>query len=124
MDEKKTCPSATCTEGSQLIGIINQKHEFNFLKVPLTVTKPFIEQAVKHGSPEKRFRFASKCVQSGCNQWTGIRCGVSDHILESIESSLHKTDLPDCAIRATCRWFFQNGELACRVCPLVTTDSL
>ena len=124
MDEKKTCPSATCTEGSQLIGIINADSEFSFLKVPLTVTKSFVDEANMYGSPEKRFRFASKCVQSGCNQWTGSRCGVSDSVLDAIEVSLHKANLPDCSIRPTCRWYDQNGESACRICPLVITNSL
>jgi hypothetical protein len=124
MNEKKTCPSSTCTEGSNLIGIINQNHEFDFLKVALPITKSFVEEAVKHGSPEKRFRFSSRCVESGCNQWTGTRCGVSDRLLESIEAAFHKPNLPDCSIRPTCRWFSQNGESACRICPLVATDAL
>jgi hypothetical protein len=41
-----------------------------FTGAKLTVNDEFIESAKKGRSPEARFRFADKCVQGLCKQWT------------------------------------------------------
>ncbi len=121
--QSKSCPSAPCTEGAKVLGVINEDREVQFLNFPLPVTDGFIKSVAEAGDPEKRFRFSNKCVKSGCSQWTGTRCGVIDKVMDGIESRYWKNHLPDCSIRDTCRWFSQNGADACRVCPLVVTDS-
>ena len=88
----------------------------------IIINKEFIQIARRGRSPEKRFRFGGLCVKSGCNQWTGSRCGVIDTIIESTGENNETVSLPDCSIRSECRWFYQSGANACAVCPDVITD--
>jgi hypothetical protein len=81
------------------------------------------------GRPEARFRFSMPCREAGCPQWTGTGCGVVDMALEGAETappetlpSTAATPLPACAIRRTCRWYFQRGAAACAVCPSIVAD--
>jgi hypothetical protein len=117
--EKFSCPSAPLHESSKLLGIVNQEGEVAILPQPLAVDENFIENALEGRTPEKRFRFTNKCVKSACQQWNGDSCGVIKTVLEKIEEQYWKTELPACGIRDTCRWFFQEGGNACKVCPLV-----
>jgi hypothetical protein len=130
------CPSSRCKPGSELIGVRQDDGTVAILPTPLPVDKTFIEK-VSHVSeaPEERFRFSNKCVESGCTQWTGSRCGVIDKftgLFENLPSraALGETrsttaaaeeNLPVCAIRPSCRWFLQSGPGACRACPYILT---
>jgi hypothetical protein len=119
-DAKRTCPSSIGKEGAMLLGVINESGKAEILEHPLTVTKSFLELANAGRSPEKRFRFANRCVESGCTQWTGSRCGVIDNIIQQINADVDK--IPNCSIRSTCRWFDQAGYKACKSCTYVVTD--
>jgi hypothetical protein len=89
----------------------------------LEVEAQFVAQARAAGAPEKRFRFATACVEERCAQWTGTRCGVIDLVLEHHDQvPLTPDRRPACAIRSSCRWFAQSGWDACAVCPSVVTD--
>ncbi len=117
--KKHICPSAPLYEGSMLLGIVNTENEVSILAEPMEIDEAFIESANKGRVPEQRFRFANKCVKSGCAQWTGNQCGVIKRVLENIDQSIMKVELPECKIRPECRWFSQEGSNACRVCPLI-----
>ena len=120
--ESKTCPSSKFTKGSLLIGIKNDQEEMDILEEPIKITEDIYEQLKAANSrPEKAVRVANKCITSGCKQWTGDKCGVIDEMLGKVEEGYLKDQLPTCAIRSTCRWYSQQKELACKVCPLVTT---
>jgi hypothetical protein len=108
--------------GSLLIGIVMPDGNVAFTGAKLTVNDEFIESAKKGRSPEARFRFADKCVQGSCKQWTGTRCGVIDHAIAALSTPALSPDLPRCKIRAQCRWYKQDGKEACAVCPLIVTD--
>jgi len=86
------------------------------------VDEEFVQLARAGRAPEKRFRFASRCMQGGCRQWTGSRCGVIDRVLDDVPTHDAVAALPACAIRDRCRWFDQAGADACAVCTLVITD--
>jgi hypothetical protein len=135
-----SCPSNRCKPGSYLIGIRQDDGAVAILPTPLPVDQHFIELAGQSpGAPEERFRFSNKCVESGCSQWTGSRCGVIDNVLQLLDGAPMARDiapiaatappapkdvtetLPPCGIRPTCRWFLQAGADACRVCPYVVT---
>ena len=120
--EKILCPSSTCQENAILIGIVMRDGRVAFSSDQIIINKEFIEIARRGRSPEKRFRFGGLCVKSGCNQWTGSRCGVIDTIIESTSENNEIVSLPDCSIRSECRWFYQSGANACAVCPDVITD--
>ncbi len=118
----KLCPSSKLSKGAYLLGIKNEENKIDILSEPVKVDGELLEKFNTHDTKaEKALRFTNKCVQSGCKQWTGEKCGVIDNILEKVEEKYIEDNLPDCAIRSTCRWYFQEGASACKVCTLVTT---
>jgi len=121
-NNRKLCPSSRLTKGASLLGIRNDEGKMDILEEPLLITKELYNQFQAHDTaPEKALRFTNKCIQSGCKQWTGSKCGVIENILEKVERKFMKDQLPSCAIRNPCRWHNQRGPEACKVCPLVTT---
>lgn len=112
-------------EGAILLGIVNEKNEIDFIANSIKITEAFVQSSKEvDKAPEKRFRFSNICIQSGCKQWTGNRCGVIDEVLNMVEEKYWKNNLPRCSIRQTCRWFAQSGANACKVCPLIITDTM
>ena len=121
--EKKLCPSYTCQPGAILLGIVMRDGRVAFSGDRLVVNEEFVQIAREGRTPEKRFRFGGQCVQNGCRQWTGKRCGVIDKITETADTDVGNAALPECSIRSECRWFYQSGAEACAVCPEIVTDS-
>lgn len=117
------CPSSKAQKGAQLLGVLQEDGTMAILPQPLRIDDAFLEVAARAEPAEQSFRFTNKCVESGCAQWTGSRCGVSDQIVSVLAEVMLREDLPDCGIRAACRWYRQNGEDACRICPLVITHT-
>jgi len=66
------------------------------------------------------FRFAAPCEKSGCNNWSGSTCRVAQGLVQILPTAA--SELPDCKLRPTCRWYEQEGGPACLRCPLVITD--
>jgi hypothetical protein len=111
-----------------MLGIHMPNGRLAFLTQATPMTEDMVQAAKTAArTPEQRFRFSSPCLQKGCGQWTGSRCGVIDDVLveravaESAGLKAHMT-LPDCAIRPSCRWFDQAGSMACAACPEIVTD--
>jgi hypothetical protein len=123
--DDKMCPSTTCHEGAILLGVVQSNETVALLDTGYIVDSQFVAKAQETGRPEQRFRFAGKCIQHGCKQWTGKQCGV---IKEYADVNDHVTGnevaLPDCIIRERCRWYSQEGGKACMICPYVITDNL
>ena len=115
------CPSSRCEPGAVLLGVIVGPGTLAYASDRLVVDEEFVQIARAGRSPEKRFRFSARCVQSACRQWTGTRCGVIDAVLEAVEPRSTE-ELPECSIRPDCRWFRQSGAAACAVCPEIVTD--
>lgn len=126
MSDEKTCPSARCEPGAILLGIVGSGGVVGYVRPQIEVDEAFVVAAARGRSPEKRFRFASRCVEAQCAQWTGTRCGVIDQVLETQEREELPTadELPACTIRRDCRWYAQSGPRACSVCPFIVTDTL
>lgn len=118
------CPSARLKEGVILLGIVTADGKVAFASDRLVVNGDFVENARQGRPAEKRFRFGDACVKAACKQWSGERCGIVDQILAASPVGEWLTPLPQCSIRAQCRWYGQRGAEACRVCPLVVTDCL
>jgi hypothetical protein len=121
--EKKLCPSYSCQSGAILLGIVMRDGRVAFSSDRIVVNEEFVQIASAGRTPEKRFRFGGQCVQNGCRQWTGERCGVIDKITETANINVESAALPECSIRSECRWFYQSGAEACAVCPEIVTDS-
>lgn len=119
------CPSSSCQKGATLLGVVQNDKTVTLLNMPLTIDKAFVDKTKEAGSPEKRFRFANKCVKNGCKQWTGSACGVID-LLAKINTNIEENDAPlkPCMIRDRCRWFKQEGKKACTICTFVVTNNM
>jgi hypothetical protein len=123
--EAKLCPSATCSSDATLLGIVQDDNTITLLNTPLKLNEAFVEKAREYGEPERRFRFANKCVKNGCKQWTGKSCGIIEELtqLNPTVQAGDNEELPPCIIRKTCRWFSQEGGKACKICLFVVTQS-
>jgi hypothetical protein len=117
------CPSFRCVEGAILLGIIGPDGKVGYIRPAPTIDDEFVSQAREGRTPEQRFRFAAPCQESGCEHWSGARCGVVDQSLVAAEVAHTELVIPDtpprCDIRSRCRWFAQAGFDACSVCPFV-----
>ncbi len=119
--EAALCPSSTAREGAILLGVVQADGDVGFLEQQVVVDRNFVEIAKKGRDPEKRFRFSSPCAMGACKQWKDGRCGVIDFAVERAQE-VSGRGLPNCSIRARCRWYDQHGLKACQVCPLIITD--
>jgi len=118
---ERLCPSARCDVGALLLGIVGPDGVVGFVAPPLRVDAAFVERAHRGRSPERRFRFAGRCVEGGCAHWTGHRCRVIDAAVAAL-GTRRSEPLRPCAVRPSCRWFGQHGRAACAVCPLIVTE--
>jgi hypothetical protein len=121
-----TCPSSAGVLGATVIGVVMREGLVAYIKPEIPVNEAFREAELQYGPLERRFRFASPCIEVGCPQWRGTRCGVIDETLAEAAAMPARPALTNpgrCTIRGTCRWFEQAGWDACRVCPVVITDT-
>ena len=65
------------------------------------------------------FRLAARCEEHRCSQFADGRCSLGERIVKGTDAVVDT--LPSCTIRATCRWFAEQGEPACLRCPQVVT---
>jgi len=117
------CPSAPLEPGVVLVGVVLTNGRVAYADDRLELGAEFVAAASEADSPERMFRFASPCRQSGCQQWTGEQCGVIHRFLEVNPHVEAEEALPQCSIRPQCRWFNQEGARACALCPYIITDS-
>lgn len=117
-DASATCPSGLCAAGNLLIGIVQGNGVVAPVTPALEVDDSFVQRAIGSSvhPPEARFRFAGHCVTTSCEQWTGTRCAVGD---KAVRLQPSRQALAPCSIRATCRWWKQNGSAACAACSLM-----
>ena len=115
--EKRTCPSHQCVSGSQLIGIVQADGSVAFLGNPQPIDQQFVAVAAQGRAPELQFRFANNCAQSACANWAGNCCGIAARIAAAV--AVDTQNLPDCGIRAECRWYSERGAHACAACPQI-----
>ncbi len=116
------CPSAQPDmEGARIIGVVSGEPDSpqiayleRGVEVDLSVTSQLGELA-----PTEVFRFAAKCETSRCCHFDGSRCALAGRIVEQLPEVVDL--LPRCQIRPTCRWFAEQGGVACRRCPQIVT---
>lgn len=116
--DRLLCPSYVAKPGALLYGVVNAEGQTEYLEEPIQVNQTFVTEAKKGRTPEARFRFAGTCIEKGCKQWdtTQAGCGLVGMIVENMNRQA-EASLPECGIRPTCRWFAQQGSLACASCP-------
>lgn len=126
MDESDSrpalCPSAKAEPGAAVIGVLGPDGRVGYLRDWLEIDQQFIDDISREARPEQRYRFASNCVEHRCAQWDGCKCTIIERVSETL-TPLEDHSLQPCAIRTACRWFRQKGPDACRLCPMVITDT-
>ena len=121
--DNSICPSFRCEDGALLLGIRQESGIVAILPKALPIDESFIANAKENDVlPERRFRFAGKCVKSGCHNWNKNGCGVAIRLMHFLEQETFLEPIPDCSIRKECRWFKQEGDNICKICPKLVTE--
>ena len=117
-----SCPSAQPDmEGARVIGVISGTKEeprIAFLG-PGVQVDPSAASRLGALEPTQVFRFAAKCEESHCVHFDGTRCSLAQRIVSQLAPTVDV--LPVCQIRATCRWYAEQGGDACMRCTQVVT---
>lgn len=90
----------------------------------LNQTRPVTEDLLALAgpvAPTEVFRFAAPCAGGACQHFDGTDCRLATRIVEGLPSAVDQ--LPDCAIRDSCRWWLQEGAEACFRCPLIASET-
>jgi hypothetical protein len=118
------CPSAdTEMSGSVIFGIVVGTPEAPHV-VHLDRVKPIPPELLALDSPvnpAEIFRIAATCIENGCAHFDGTKCRLTARIIDGLPTVTDR--LPACAIRATCRWWYQEGAAACMRCQKVVRDN-
>ncbi|MBD2438061.1 nitrogen fixation protein [Nostoc sp. FACHB-110] len=118
------CPSTRPeSEGSVVFGLISgtvTEPRVAYLKQPLPVTEELIAKT-SPVTPAEIFRTAAPCEAKGCQHFDGNNCRLATRIVEKFSAVV--AELPPCSIRRDCRWWQQEGKVACMRCPQVITDN-
>ncbi len=118
------CPSADAEmSGSVIFGIVVGTPEEPHL-VHLDRVKPIPPELLTLDTPVKPseiFRIAATCIETDCHHFDGAKCRLTTRIIAGLPTVTDR--LPACAIRATCRWWHQEGAAACLRCQQVVRDN-
>jgi hypothetical protein len=118
------CPSADAEmSGSQIFGIVVGTPESPYV-VHLDRVKPIPSELLALDSPVKPseiFRIAAPCIENGCKHFDGAKCRLTARIVDGLPTVTER--IPACAIRSTCRWWYQEGAAACARCQQVVRDN-
>jgi hypothetical protein len=71
-------------------------------------------------SPTEVLRLAGDCHASQCVHFGDGRCHLASRVARMLPAVVDV--LPICTIRASCRWYAQEGRDACLRCPQVVTE--
>lgn len=69
--------------------------------------------------PTEVLRLAAPCDEMACRHFDGSNCRLATRIVQILPAVVDT--LPRCTIRATCRWYRQEGRPACLRCPQIVT---
>ena len=118
------CPSAdTDMAGSVIFGIVVGTPAEPDV-VHLDRVKPIPPELLALDAPVKPteiFRIAATYIETGCRHFEGTNCRLTTRIVAGLPPVTDR--LPACAIRATCRWWHQEGAAACLRCQQVVRDN-
>lgn len=117
------CPSAEPEmPGSVIFGIVvgtpAEPHVVHLDRVKAIPADLLVDAPVK---PTEIFRIAAICIEGGCQHFDGTNCRLTTRIVASLPTVTER--IPACAIRATCRWWYQEGTAACLRCQQVVRDN-
>ena len=119
------CPSAQPgMQNPRLLGVVTfdeRTPRIAYLNEPVPLTDELLKLA-EPADPREVFRMAAQCEASRCAHFSGTRCSLAARIVQILPAVVDS--LPACLIRATCRWYTQEGKPACLRCPQVVTQAI
>ena len=114
------CPSSTPDAAhSEVFGIVEGTAiapEVTYLEHPFPVTQDLLAMAAPV-EPTEVFRFVGVCAKHRCQQFGKGHCQLAKRIVAGLPAVIQ--NLPNCAIRQRCRWWYQEGSAACLRCPQI-----
>jgi hypothetical protein len=121
-DRRLLCPSAQPDlPQATIFGIVSGDvgiSDVEFLPEQLPVTPELLSMCTPV-SPTEVFRFAAPCQGNKCVHFDGRDCQLTNNLVQIVPAS--RGELRFCAIRDSCRWFFQQGSAACARCSQIVT---
>lgn len=118
-----TCPSAQPdTPNARVFGVVLgdvAEPRVAYLEKGVAVTPEMLE-STGSVSPTRILRFAGTCANSACGQFKNGGCRLGKDILKGLQPVVDR--IPPCTIRATCRWFAENGPEVCLRCARIMTS--
>ena len=117
------CPSAPAwSEDAEVFGVVlgtAAAPRVQYLDAPVPVSAELLG-ALGDSRPGEVLRVRSPCAKSACVHYSGQHCRLAERIVaQPLEGD---TRLPPCSIRASCRWFAEQGKRACMRCPELATE--
>jgi hypothetical protein len=116
------CPSAQPEMAHcQVLGTFeeeNGKPQLAYLNQHVPVSDQILALA-GDAPPTKVFRFAAPCEEKKCMHFDGRDCKLATRIVQILPAVVN--GLPPCIVRASCRWYAQEGGAACQRCPQIVT---
>lgn len=107
-----TCPSYPPEPGNQILAKIDPHTGIsNFGE---TIRLGESNEVLNPAPPVEHFRYCGPCRTHGCAHWTGASCRLAESV-SRVRIPI-RTEVPDCSIRASCRWYAENGFTACSGC--------
>lgn len=123
MEAPLDCPSSQPNQpGSRVIGVITT-HRKTVRMIPLRQPVPAsdIIPLIPDSIPITEIvRVASPCQSEKCVHFAGGGCSLVTKIVAHLPVVSEK--LAPCALRRSCRWWFQEGAAACLRCPQIITE--
>lgn len=117
------CPSAQPGDDAVVIGVVGgtvEEPRVRPLEHPVPASRALLALA-EPVRPTEVFRFAATCQEGGCAHFARSTCTLASKVVRMLPPVT--AGLPPCDIRASCRWFAQEGRDACLRCPQVVTHS-
>lgn len=117
------CPSAQPgMKAPRLLGVVTFDEgvpRVAYLSEAVPVTEELLATAAP-AEPREIFRMAAHCEELRCTHFNGVDCKLATRIVQIMPAVVD--GLPACLIRASCRWYLQEGKPACLRCPQVVTQ--
>lgn len=116
------CPSAQPDmKGARVFGVLSGSEEaprVAYLKPGARIAQSMLAR-LGNVAPTQVFRFAATCEEGRCTHFDGARCKLGERVATQLVSVVDT--LPPCQIRASCRWFAEQGGAVCLRCPQIVT---
>ena len=116
------CPSAQPDmSGARIVGVVGGSPDsagVAYVSESIPVTEGLLASTAPLKATEL-FRIAGDCEEVACRHFEAGRCKLATRIVNILPAVVNT--LPRCTIRATCRWYAQEGKDACYRCPQVVT---